>query len=214
MQDAADAGGVAEGELAGLVGVGGRRRGDDGQGGGERHGDPGILFQRRPGGEDEAAVGIERAAEIGEGGDGVAEEHDAEARDQQVGGRAVEAPGEGVGQFQAGVFGFGEAGAGGLEDDGGDVDSGDAAGGADGIGECEGGAAGAAADVNDAAAGCGGGEVQQRVEHRGEGAFGAGFVGGPLLAHGAVPGFDLAGVTVGGGGLGHWDLAERNGCMR
>ena len=157
-------------------------------------GRPNIVAAVAEAGEDEAGAWASRGAECGEGGNGIGEEHNAVARDDEVGGWELRDHRDGVAMMEGDGAAVADAGARRLDQVGGQVEAGDGGVGA-GVGEREAGGAGAAADVDRVEGAGGGGAADCGVEMRGQ--VGEGTVGS--LPFGGPGAADAAGPVCGGG---------------
>ena len=97
VEDRPDPVGVLEGEAAGGASAAGGARGTTSARARAGHGRPLVVVAGLPAHEGQAATGPDRGAQVGEGGHGIGEEHDAEAADQDVGGSGAQVAAGGVG---------------------------------------------------------------------------------------------------------------------
>ena len=150
-----------------------------------RHRAPGILLRRAPRNEDEAARGLERTPDVAEGRDRIGEEHDAEAREDEIVGLGLERMRGGIAHHERGVLQSVRTRR--LDQSLGNVDTQHMSGDADRMGERGRCPAGAAADVDDVLAMLRRGGRQADVANVGERALDALVGGEPAVAAGAVP---------------------------
>jgi hypothetical protein len=161
------------------------------------HLEPRILLSGAPAGEDEPTARPQRPAQVGEGGDWVAEEHHAEAGEDELHRGGRERVRGGVGFNPCDVRNPGGACARTRQHRRRDIEADHPPLRADGLGQHERRRPIAAPDIEHRFALAHRGVGEQGIGHRGQHGFRAGLVGHPAFPAGTVPESDLPGVQLG-----------------